>query len=107
MARPTSPRRVFCRRFMVKLDLRGSAALVAVEFSIRVRSVLGRCTTRGASIMGRHSNCHLSDMSMFKSALVLLMNLLLFVQVTVGQSYNGAVILEYHNVSSSTVADTS
>jgi len=44
---------------------------------------------------------------MFKSAFVLLLNFLLFVQVTLGQSYSGAVILQYHNVSTSTAADTS
>ncbi len=44
---------------------------------------------------------------MFKSALVLLFNFLLFAQVTLGQSYTGAVILQYHNVSNSIPADTS
>jgi peptidoglycan/xylan/chitin deacetylase (PgdA/CDA1 family) len=53
------------------------------------------------------SNCYLSDMSMSRSALVLLLNVLLFAQVSLGQDYSGAVILQYHNVSTSTAADTS
>jgi poly-beta-1,6-N-acetyl-D-glucosamine N-deacetylase len=44
---------------------------------------------------------------MFKSAFVLLLNILLFTRVVLAQSDNGAVILEYHNVSTSTSADTS
>jgi peptidoglycan/xylan/chitin deacetylase (PgdA/CDA1 family) len=44
---------------------------------------------------------------MFKPASVLLLNFLLFTTVAFGQSDNGAVILEYHNVSTSTSADTS
>ncbi|MES2623954.1 MAG: polysaccharide deacetylase family protein [Pseudomonadota bacterium] len=43
---------------------------------------------------------------MFRSLAILLLNLLLFTQLSFGQSDPGAVILQYHNVSSSTAADT-
>ncbi len=57
--------------------------------------------------MGRPSNCYLSAMLVCKSIFILLLDFLLFAPVALGQTYNGAVILEYHNVSSTTAADSS
>ena len=44
---------------------------------------------------------------MFRFAVFLLLNLLVFSPVTRAQNYAGAVILQYHNVSNTTTADTS
>jgi peptidoglycan/xylan/chitin deacetylase (PgdA/CDA1 family) len=56
--------------------------------------------------MGRPSNCYLTALFVRKSIFVLLLNFLLFALPALGQTYNGAVVLQYHNVSTTTAADT-
>jgi peptidoglycan/xylan/chitin deacetylase (PgdA/CDA1 family) len=57
--------------------------------------------------MAQHSNCYLSAMLVCRSIVILLLNFLVFATGALGQTYNGAVILEYHNVSTTTAADSS
>jgi poly-beta-1,6-N-acetyl-D-glucosamine N-deacetylase len=57
--------------------------------------------------MGRLSNCYLSAMLVFKPTAFLLINFLFLTSAALGQISDGAVILEYHNVSSAAAAESS
>lgn len=56
--------------------------------------------------MGRPCNCHLSALLVFRRLIFSLLSFVLSAPLLLGQVHNGAVILEYHNVSTATAADS-